>query len=393
MRILSVTAQKPFSTGSGVYLTELMKGFRALGHEQAAVAGFGPDDEIAMPEGVSCFPVRYGSSKLPFPVAGMSDEMPYESTRYRDMTPEMTGRFKEAFLSALEQAVNTFHPDVILCHHLYLLTALCRERFPQIAVAGICHGTGLRQMQKHALERQFILNEIPRLDRIFALHGAQKQVITELFGVEKSRITVIGSGYNDSIFRQTSATHEPGRIIYAGKLSMKKGVISLVRCAKQIKTPVSLHLAGGAGDASEYAAIRDLALACPWPVTFLGQLRQKNLAEEFCKSDVFVLPSFYEGLPLVLMEALACGLKVVCSDLPGVKEWMDENLPGHGVRFVKLPAMKNADEPDPRELPGFESALAAAIEEAVTNTPPSPALEQVSWKGVCERLLSALPND
>ena len=39
MRILSITAQKPHSTGSGVYLTGLVKGFAALGHEQAVVAG------------------------------------------------------------------------------------------------------------------------------------------------------------------------------------------------------------------------------------------------------------------------------------------------------------------------------------------------------------------
>ena len=39
MRILSITAQKPNSTGSGVYLTELVKEYALLGHEQAVVAG------------------------------------------------------------------------------------------------------------------------------------------------------------------------------------------------------------------------------------------------------------------------------------------------------------------------------------------------------------------
>ena len=48
MKILSVTAQKPDSTGSGVYLTELVKGFNKLGHEQAVIAGITKEDLIQM---------------------------------------------------------------------------------------------------------------------------------------------------------------------------------------------------------------------------------------------------------------------------------------------------------------------------------------------------------
>ena len=83
MRILSLTAQKPDSTGSGVYLTELVRGFAAQGHEQAVLCGTVAEDEIRLPEGVAVYPVCYQSGQLPFPVCGMSDEMPYTSTRYR----------------------------------------------------------------------------------------------------------------------------------------------------------------------------------------------------------------------------------------------------------------------------------------------------------------------
>ena len=46
MRILSVTAQKPDSTGSGIYLTELVRGFEKMGHEQAVIAGIGRKDTL-----------------------------------------------------------------------------------------------------------------------------------------------------------------------------------------------------------------------------------------------------------------------------------------------------------------------------------------------------------
>lgn len=46
MRILSITAQKPDSTGSGVYMTELIKNWQKQGHEQAAVAGVYIEDKV-----------------------------------------------------------------------------------------------------------------------------------------------------------------------------------------------------------------------------------------------------------------------------------------------------------------------------------------------------------
>ena len=94
MRILSITAQKPHSTGSGVYLTETVRGFKELGHTQAVIAGVTREDSVKLPEGVGFYPVYYNSPELPFPVCGMSDEMPYESTRYRYMKPDMVDKFR-----------------------------------------------------------------------------------------------------------------------------------------------------------------------------------------------------------------------------------------------------------------------------------------------------------
>ena len=93
MRILSISAQKPDSTGSGIYMTELIKALSKMGHEQAAIAGISKNDRVSLPEEVEFFPVYFDTEKLPFHVVGMSDEMPYESTRYRDMDEDMTERF------------------------------------------------------------------------------------------------------------------------------------------------------------------------------------------------------------------------------------------------------------------------------------------------------------
>ena len=124
MRILSVTAQKPCSTGSGVYLTEVVKALAKEGHTQNVLAGIARGEQMDMPDGVKTYPVYFESEGLPYPVVGMSDEMPYISTKYKDMTEEMTVQFRNAFLAVLDEVIEREDPELILCHHLYYLTAL-----------------------------------------------------------------------------------------------------------------------------------------------------------------------------------------------------------------------------------------------------------------------------
>lgn len=393
MKILSVTAQKTDSTGSGIYLTELVKGFLKLGHEQAVIAGITNKDYVQLPKEIKLFPVYYQTENLPFPVAGMSDEMPYESTRYCDMTEKMTQQYRRAFCDKIKEALETFKPDVILCHHLYYLTALVRELCPNTKVYGISHGSDLRQIQKNPWQREYIKQGICQLDRIFALHQEQRKDISKYYGCKEEQIEVIGTGYNsDVFFVQNSKQQEKKkqRLIFAGKISEKKGVMSLIRAIDYIpeaENQFEIALAGGYGNEKEYESIMQLAKKCSCRVDFLGKLSQKTLAEELNKSDIFILPSFFEGLPLVIIEAMACGLRVVCTDLPGIQNWLNQNIPENGVQFVEPPQMFHADEPIPETLPMFEQRLAKAIQTVQNNPLPNHEfVKRISWEGLCERL-------
>lgn len=393
MRILSITAQKPDSTGSGVYLTELVKGFQKLGHTQAVIAGVTKEDPIHLPEMVQVYPVYYQTEELPFPVAGMSDEMPYKSTRYSDMTETMTKQFRNTFSKRILEVAETFQPEIILCHHLYYLTSLVRELCPEIKVYGISHGSDLRQIQKNSWQREYIKKNICCLDQIFALHQEQKEAIVSYYGCSASKVEVIGTGYNSNVFFCEDKRRKPNdkkRIIFAGKISEKKGIMSLLKCISNIpdaKEKIEIALAGGYGNIEEYNGICRLAEECPCEVTFLGKLSQTELAQELNQSDVFVLPSFFEGLPLVIIEAMACGLRVVCTDLPGIHNWLNANIPENGVVFVEPPLMRNADEPIPESLPQFEKRLADAI-IAVQHSkmPDQEAVKKISWDGLCVKL-------
>lgn len=106
----------------------------------------------------------------------------------------------------------------------------------------------------------------------------------------------------------------PLRLLFVGNLSVRKGVPELLRAlalAPLASMPLHLTLAGGGG----LQAFRAIAAAMGLGdrVRFEGWAAQSRVAQLMSESDVLVLPSHDEGLPLVILEALACGVPVVCT--------------------------------------------------------------------------------
>ena len=418
MKILSIITQKPSSTGSGIYLTEILKSFQHLGEEQAVICGVTKEDKLPDIPSVDFFPVYYESEELPYPVLGMSDEMPYNSTRYKDLTKEMLEQFERAFSKKLEEVMSVFSPDLILCHHLYLLTALVREKCPQIPIFAFCHNTDLRQMEKHDLEKERIVRNIQKLDKIFTPKEAQRQEVLRLYGVEPEKVINIGIGYNaeelglptgdvlspHGIPRRREIRTASGEkyakgeywdLLFAGKLGEKKGVFSLLRSLEALyqkgRKNFRLFMVGDNGNQEEKEAVFALAKTCNYPIYFLGRLDYSDLIPWYEFSDCFLLPSFFDAVPMTVIESLACGNKVVLTALEGLEDFFTENLPTAPIFFVELPPRKNADEIPEEVLPVFEERLEKQIAQCMDSEYSKMiSMGNLSWDGIAEKVLSYL---
>lgn len=72
----------------------------------------------------------------------------------------------------------------------------------------------------------------------------------------------------------------------------------------------------------------------------------------------------------------------------GVKEWLDETVPGADIRYVKLPRMRGADEPVEEDLPAFEERLAKALCEALEEKIQSISdVNNISWERIAEEVI------
>jgi len=405
--ILHLLSQQPGKTGSGVALLALVRHGAGEGYRQRAVIGLpGPEPLPDVPPlaPADIFPVRFDRPPVPFAIPGMSDIMPYASTRFSTFTADMLEGYLQAFAAELARATRDFNPDIIQSNHLWLLTALARVLFPRTPLCVYSHGTELRQLQNAARLAPVVIPPCAAVDRVFALHADNRERIISAYGIPEARIRIVGAGFRDDLFTPSAvcapaAGREELVIAYAGKISAPKGVPWLIDAMRRVRAPdgrrVKLLLAGSAAE-GEAEVIRRQAADLD-NVVFLGALPQKELAAVLQTADVFVLPSFFEGLPLVVIESLACGCRVVMTDLPGVDSWMPEGLCAEGcVERVSLPRLIGADTPVADDLPRFVAELAAALNRQLARSlecgRPSDAacrLASLAWKEVFDRMRTA----
>ena len=109
-------------------------------------------------------------------------------------------------------------------------------------------------------------------------------------------------------------------ILFLGRLVPEKGIHDLIEAYKQLETDKKLVIAGGASDSDGYVRhLKELA-GTDENILFTGFV-QGSLLEELCSNAwVYVLPSYLEGMPLSLLEAMSYGNCCVVSDLPECRE-------------------------------------------------------------------------
>jgi colanic acid/amylovoran biosynthesis glycosyltransferase len=150
--------------------------------------------------------------------------------------------------------------------------------------------------------------------------------------------------------RRRSSAERAGEalhILTVGRLEREKGHSILLEAVAELRArglAVDLEVVGG-GSAGERLIAQAESLGIGADVAFAGKVGQDRIHEHYASADLFCLPSLGEGVPVVLMEAMAMGLPVVATRVGGVPELVEDRSSG---RLVS---------------PGSSAALAEAIAE------------------------------
>jgi glycosyltransferase involved in cell wall biosynthesis len=143
------------------------------------------------------------------------------------------------------------------------------------------------------------------------------------------RIKIVHCGVDPGLYPAPEG--EAGkRLLFVGRLAAIKGVVLLLQAVAALKDrhpDLRLTLVGEGPEAAALKA-RAADLGVAEIVVFTGYLGPEGVAEELARADLFVLPSFAEGVPVVLMEAMAAGRPVIAPHVAGVPELVEDGVSG-----------------------------------------------------------------
>ena len=199
-----------------------------------------------------------------------------------------------------------------------------------------------------------------------------------------ANIRVIGNGVDCDRFHPDEGAHGRGlRLLYAGRLQRFKGVHHLIRAVARVrrtaKAPIALEIAG---EGPERACLEGLAsgVGLSDVVEFSGWVAREEMPRVYRRADLFVLPSYVEGMPNVVLEAMASGLPVIGTDVPGTREVIMDGVNGY-----------LAPPKDEGALAERIAFMAARPEERRRMATAARAqAKKFSWKRIADRYLELL---
>jgi starch synthase len=205
-------------------------------------------------------------------------------------------------------------------------------------------------------------------DAVIAVsHGMRADVLDAYPELDPARVHVVGNGVDAEAYRPIEDADvvrnlgvDPDRpyALFVGRITRQKGVTHLLAAAEKLTPEAGLVLCAGAADTPEERqqvaeAVEALQARRDGVVWIEEMLPREKLVPLITGATVFVVPSVYEPLGIVNLEAAACGTAVVASDVGGIPEVVDDGRTGLLVHY------------DPDDVAAFETGLADRIGELI----------------------------
>lgn len=227
-----------------------------------------------------------------------------------------------------------------------------------------------------------VLGKVLRDARAVAVFTAdQKKTLSSHYGVASANVHVIPNGVTNDYFMTPRLTmHKKPRLLFVGRLSYQKNLTQLLDALDGISDQFETTIVGDGELKRELKAqARKLRLK---NLTFAGFARGKKLRSFYEQADIFVLPSEREGMPLVLLEAMAAGLPIVATRVTGNKDVVKHNKNGLLVPYGNASALRAAL---------LKLGASKSLYRSMSRTAAAMALA-FTWTAVRERFASVYPQ-
>ena len=183
----------------------------------------------------------------------------------------------------------------------------------------------------HRITRPLIHGLWKRADGIIANSDGLKELARR--SMPGINVQVVPNGVDPELFqheRQSDVKNRAVRILFAGRFSHHKGIDVLLDSFNLLSPDVPEIEVDLVGDGPEMKRIQQMALEMPEKIriNFYGWKKREDLYRMYRDADLFVFPSRDEGMPNVILEAMASGLPVIATRIPGNEELVADGVNG-----------------------------------------------------------------
>lgn len=177
------------------------------------------------------------------------------------------------------------------------------------------------------LMRRYVIFVLRRTDRIVCQSTSWKQFYQKLSGLPDERFVVIPNWLDTQPYLQidchnSETPRDAVNILFLGWLERNKGILDLIKAVDKYRDKLTCarFVICGDGGARESAERKVRAAGLGALFDFKGWTVGAEKMQALCEADIFVLPSYREGLPNSLLEAMASGLPVIASRAGAIPE-------------------------------------------------------------------------
>lgn len=263
--------------------------------------------------------------------------------------------------------VSEFKPDVVFTQWAYPdgWAAVKLGHASGLPVVLQVLGSDVLLLDEHPARKPGTLEALKEADGVWAVSQDLARALKRL-EVNPERIRVIYDGVDSHAFhpgdqqdaRRKLRLDPNGKIIlYVGNLVPVKALDKLLLACEQLKSEgAEFHTAIiGQGELSQTLEKQRAGLSCRDQIKLYGSMPQETLPDWYRAADVFVLPSYSEGVPNVLLEASACGLPYVASNVGGIPEIAQRGngtlVPSGDVPALATAIQRSLSQPKPTAIP------------------------------------------
>ncbi len=220
--------------------------------------------------------------------------------------------------------------DIIHAHWLFSgLIAVLAGKITNKPVVLTLHGSGLKNMPDSIISKVLIKWILSMCSKTITVNSKMCERLISS-GVNAEKITFIPNGVDCNRFKEPQKTDNTNRIISVGSLVEVKGHMYLLQAFKHVSKEYPTARLVLVGDGPLRHELEDIAskLGISVSVEFVGEVGHNRVPSLLESSDLFVLPSLSEGMPLALLEAMCASMAVIASNIDGIPDVVEDGVTG-----------------------------------------------------------------